>query len=199
MSSSASLPSQGRHGRRQQPRRRPSPPSPPSPCRRLSGSSAKPDGCKDGGGGALSPREAQRRDTEGLLSGGKTADGLAAPGTAESDPPPLAADLASPMAVELVATATGGGMGRRVGSARAEAAHPCEGGRGSAPKRRDPAGKAVATVALGPVMDGRFWRPFARSAACDDNELPRVRWGPAWPRWRGDSYGRLATEGVWRV
>jgi hypothetical protein len=71
------------------------------------------------------------------------------------------------MAVELVATATGGGMGRRVGSARkktarAEVARPCEGGHGSALKRRDPAGKAAATMALGPVMDGRIMAPLCQ-------------------------------------
>uniref|UniRef100_A0A0E0QPW6 Uncharacterized protein n=1 Tax=Oryza rufipogon TaxID=4529 RepID=A0A0E0QPW6_ORYRU len=173
------------------------------------------------------------------------------------------------MAVELAATATGGGTGRRVGSARKETAwaaavRPGEGGRGSAPKRRDPGavepaaasrawrlgalprrredpkwwssatvsgplmvgssvpagvqakvvgvrmeeaggmrgrgrrrvGKAAATVALGPVMDGRFRRPLARSAACDDGELPRARWGPVWPRRHGNGYGRLATAVV---
>ncbi|EEC83812.1 hypothetical protein OsI_29744 [Oryza sativa Indica Group] len=91
--------------------------------------------------------EAQRRDTGGPLGGGKTAANAAAPGTTETDPHPLAADLASPSAVELAATATGGGKGRRHGSTRkatagVAAACPGVGGRGPVPKRLDPASLA---------------------------------------------------------
>lgn len=91
--------------------------------------------------------EAQRRDTGGPLGGGKTAADAAAPGTTETDPHPLAVDLASPSEVELAATATGGGKGRRHGSTRkatagVAAARPGVGGRGPVPKRRDPASLA---------------------------------------------------------
>lgn len=72
---SASLPSQGQHGRRLillrlSPCSRPAypPSSSPLPCRRLSGSSAKPAGRKDCGGGALSlPNEEASARTPGLL------------------------------------------------------------------------------------------------------------------------------------
>ncbi|EAY90936.1 hypothetical protein OsI_12550 [Oryza sativa Indica Group] len=105
------------------------------------------------------------------------------------------------MAVELVATATGGGMGRRVGSARkktarAEVARPCEGGHGSAPKRRDPAGKAAATMALGPrAAKGEVGAGVASPArgqlreAGHGGSLARVTEGvvAAGPRRHGDS------------
>uniref|UniRef100_I1QJT9 DUF834 domain-containing protein n=1 Tax=Oryza glaberrima TaxID=4538 RepID=I1QJT9_ORYGL len=101
--------------------------------------------------------EAQRRDTGGPLGGGKTAADAAAPGTTETDPHPLAADLASPSAVDLAATATGGGKGRRHGSTRkatvgVAAARPGVGGRGPAPKWRDPA--SLARIWLGCCRSG---------------------------------------------
>nr|ABA98061.1 hypothetical protein LOC_Os12g26300 [Oryza sativa Japonica Group] len=73
------------------------------------------------------------------------------------------------MVVELAATADGGGMGRRDGSAGKEtagtaAARPREGGRGSAPKQQDPASLAWIWAGHcradgdGGVTSGWLWR-----------------------------------------
>lgn len=109
---SASLPSQGRHGRRLillrlSPCGRPAypPSSSPLPCRRLSGSSAKPAGRKDCGGEALSlpNEEASALGHRGCsvaavhgAGGGGRGVGAADPATPEVDLPPPVVDLASP-------------------------------------------------------------------------------------------------------